>query len=162
LLLVQFDRYPPITDVAQPMLRLAGLRINPANNGPHLAPRVSRLTLQAIATGEEKVLAVPARSRLGPPAWSPAGKRLAFPVTLPDQIQLWVGDTAEGKVRQVPGITLNAVHGAPFHWMPGSKELLCQTVPSDRGKPPAAARVPTGPVVQESSGRPSPVRTFQD
>jgi dipeptidyl aminopeptidase/acylaminoacyl peptidase len=46
--------------------------------------------------------------------------------------------------------------------MPGSKELLCQTVPADRGKPPAAARVPTGPVVQESSGRPSPVRTFQD
>src|SRR5271157_1657402 len=27
--------YPPIADLAQPMLRLAGVRINPANNGPH-------------------------------------------------------------------------------------------------------------------------------
>src|SRR5438552_9220703 len=30
-------RYPPISDLAQPMLRLAGSRINPATNGPHLS-----------------------------------------------------------------------------------------------------------------------------
>src|SRR5262245_20583984 len=30
-------RYPPIADVAAPMLRLAGSRIDPATNGPHRA-----------------------------------------------------------------------------------------------------------------------------
>src|SRR5262249_29315655 len=35
LLLVQGVRYPPIADLAEPMLRLAGLRINPRTNGPH-------------------------------------------------------------------------------------------------------------------------------
>ena len=29
---------PAITELSRPMLRLAGLRINPANNGPHQAP----------------------------------------------------------------------------------------------------------------------------
>jgi dipeptidyl aminopeptidase/acylaminoacyl peptidase len=168
LLLVHPEHYPPIADLAQPMLRLAGLRINPANNGPHasngprVAPRVSGLTLQAIATGAQKVLAVPPHSHLGFPAWSPDGKRFAFTVALPDQIQLWVGETAEGRARQVPGVTLNAAYGAPFHWMPGGQELLCQTVPAGRGKPPAAPHVPTGPVAQESTGKPAPVRTFQD
>src|SRR5262245_50605659 len=36
LLLVRSDRYPPISEVSQPMLRLAGLRINPRSNSPHL------------------------------------------------------------------------------------------------------------------------------
>ena len=31
-------RYPPVADLAQPMLRLAGLRIDPATNGIHHAP----------------------------------------------------------------------------------------------------------------------------
>ena len=35
LLLATGVRYPPIADLAQPMLRLAGLRINPNTNGPH-------------------------------------------------------------------------------------------------------------------------------
>src|SRR5450756_2488293 len=35
VLLVEPLRYPPIADLSQPMLRLAGLRINPATNGPH-------------------------------------------------------------------------------------------------------------------------------
>src|SRR5476649_2893209 len=36
---------PPISDLAQPMLRLAGLRINPATNGRHHPPRFVRLRL---------------------------------------------------------------------------------------------------------------------
>ena len=31
-------RYPPISELAQPMLRLAGLRINPNTNGQHRQP----------------------------------------------------------------------------------------------------------------------------
>ena len=36
---------PPVADLAQPMLRLAGLRINPATNGRHHPPRFVRLHL---------------------------------------------------------------------------------------------------------------------
>ena len=39
MLLAEPLRYPPIADLAQPMLRLAGLRINPATNGRHHPPR---------------------------------------------------------------------------------------------------------------------------
>src|ERR1022692_3037658 len=35
-ILMQPLRYPPIAEVAQPMLRLAGLRIDIRTNGPHL------------------------------------------------------------------------------------------------------------------------------
>src|SRR5215471_16200484 len=35
VLLERGKPYPPIADLAQPMLRLAGIRLDPAINGPH-------------------------------------------------------------------------------------------------------------------------------
>jgi dipeptidyl aminopeptidase/acylaminoacyl peptidase len=162
LLLVETQRYPAIAELAEPMLRLAGLRINPNTNGPHLPPRVVGLTLQALASGERTPLAGLPKGRLGFPSWSPDGRHFAFMVTEPDHIELWVGDVAAARVRHVPGITLNAAYGFPFTWLPGSGELLCKNVVSDRGRPPAPPRVPAGPRIQESTGKAAPVRTFQD
>src|SRR5438270_11701547 len=48
LLLVEAARYPTIAELSEPMLRLAGLRINPANFGPHNPPRVVGITLVEI------------------------------------------------------------------------------------------------------------------
>ncbi|HXG10120.1 MAG TPA: prolyl oligopeptidase family serine peptidase [Gemmataceae bacterium] len=162
LLLIQTDRYPPIADLAEPMLRLAGLRINPTTNGPHAPPRVAGLSLQSITTGEVVKLALPEGARLGFPSWSPDGKHFALTNTTPTGIELWVGDVATGKLRRLPGVMINAAYGQAIDWMPDGKELLCKTVPAGRGKPPETPRVPRGPVIQESSGKPSPARTYQD
>ncbi|MCS6862654.1 MAG: hypothetical protein NZT92_20305, partial [Abditibacteriales bacterium] len=162
LLLVQGVRYPRIADLAQPMLRLAGLRINPHTNGPHNPPRFIGLTLKTIADGKEQKIKVPANPRLSFPSWSPDGKRFAFTNTTSTTIELYVGDATTGAVRRVNGVTLNAAYGSAFQWMPDSRTLLCQTIVPTRGKPPAPPPAPTGPTIQESSGKPAPVRTYQD
>src|SRR5207244_2437280 len=59
LLLVQGERYPPIAAVAAPVLRLAGLRIDPRTNGPHLPTRVVGLTLVSIPGGEHRQIVLP-------------------------------------------------------------------------------------------------------
>ncbi len=162
LLLAQGVRYPRIADLAQPMLRLAGLRINPNTNGPHNPPRIVGLTLKTIANGKEQKIKVPTNPRLGFPSWSPDGKRFAFTNTTSTAIELYIGDATTGAVRRVNGVTLNAAYGSAFQWMPDSRTLLCQTIVPTRGKPPASPPAPTGPTIQESSGKPAPVRTFQD
>jgi dipeptidyl aminopeptidase/acylaminoacyl peptidase len=162
LLLAQGVRYPPISDLAEPMLRLAGERINPQTNGPHRALRVVGLSLETIADGKERKIALPAGARLGMPQWSPDGRRFAFTNTTASGIELWVGEAETAAARRLAGLRINAAFGTPFQWLPGSKTLLCQTVPEGRGAPPPAPKVPDGPVVQESTGRPAPVRTFED
>jgi dipeptidyl aminopeptidase/acylaminoacyl peptidase len=163
LLLVQVQRYPPVADLAKPFLKLAGLRIDPVTNGPHAPPRVVGLTLLKIADGGRREAKLPTPPRLGLPLWSPDGKRLAFTNTTDRGfIELWVADADTGDARPVPGLRINAGYGVPVQWLPDGKTLLCQAVPVGRGLPPAVARVPTGPTVQESAGKPSPVRTFQD
>ncbi|HZN11413.1 MAG TPA: S9 family peptidase, partial [Blastocatellia bacterium] len=162
LLLAEGLQYPPIADLAEPMLRLAGLRINPNTNGPHRQPRIVALTLKTVAGGAEKKISLPASPYLGTPSWSPDGKHFAFTNTTASGIELWIGDAASGAVRRLAGVTLNAAYGAPFEWMPDSRTLLCRTLAAGRGKPPTAPRIPTGPTIQESAGKPAPVRTYQD
>ena len=59
MLLAQGVRYPPISELAQPMLRLAGLRINPGTNGLHRAPYYVRLWVKRITDGAETEVSLP-------------------------------------------------------------------------------------------------------
>lgn len=162
VLLVQTARYPSIEEVAAPMLRLAGLRINPKTNGPARPPRATGLALMPITGGEPKVIALPEKGRVGFPAWSPDGKRFAVENFTDAGIELWVCSLDEPKLEKVKGVRLSAAVGEGAQWMPDGRSLLVQLVPEGRGDVPQAPVAPAGPVVQESGGKAAPVRTYQD
>jgi dipeptidyl aminopeptidase/acylaminoacyl peptidase len=162
LALVEQASPPPIRDLAQPMLRLAGYRLNPRTNGPFRTSYDTGITLLRIDDGSRITVDVPDDARLGFPAWSPDGRRFAFTNTVDDGIELWVGETDTGAARRLLGPVLNEAGGAGFAWMPDGRHLVCRVVPDDHGAPPAADPVPAGPVVQENRGAVSPVRTYQD
>jgi dipeptidyl aminopeptidase/acylaminoacyl peptidase len=155
-------RYPPLADLAQPMLRLAGRRINPASNSPHRFQYSVALTLKRIGDGSEVKIEVPPGSKITGLDWSDDGKHFAFLNTTPNRVELWVGDAASGKIHNVRGVAINSTLGNPLTWMPDSRTLLVQLVPATRGAPPPPETVPDEPSTQESSGRPGPVRTYED
>src|SRR5947209_1657280 len=94
VLLLHTIRYPALADAASPMLRLAGLRINPRTNGPHLPPLIHGLTLQPLADGPPQPFGLPVPAPVTAPAWSPDGTRFAFTHPADGGYQLWVGDAA--------------------------------------------------------------------
>jgi dipeptidyl aminopeptidase/acylaminoacyl peptidase len=161
-LLLQTERYPPVADLARPFLRLAGLRVDPAANGPHAAPRIVGLALLPINGGKPQPVSVPAAPHLSVPLWSPDGSRFAFTHTTATGIELWLARAQTADAQRVPGLRINAAYGKSVQWLPDSKTLLCQAVPEGRRGPPAAGAIPAGPTIQQSNGKPSPVRTFQD
>jgi dipeptidyl aminopeptidase/acylaminoacyl peptidase len=162
MLLATGVRYPPISDLAEPMLRLAGYRINPNTNGRHLAPYSVALSLKRIADGAETKVELPPGARAGFPQWSPDGRRFAFTNTITNGIELWVGETATGRASKIKGVMLNAAYGEPLQWMPDSRTLLVQIVPATRARLVPPSNVPREPNIQESAGRTGPVRTYQD
>jgi len=163
-ILMQPLRYPPIAEVAQPMLRLAGLRIDIRTNGPHLPFYSTSYTIKRLSDASDIRVATPPDAKLGAPVWSPDGKQFAFTNTTASAIELWIGTTANGRTRRgaVGAVRLNAVMGPPIVWLADSRTLLLRTVPEHRGEPPADAPAPKGPHVQESSGRSGPVVTYED
>ncbi|MFL6335788.1 MAG: S9 family peptidase [Pyrinomonadaceae bacterium] len=162
MLLAQGVRYPPLKELAQPMLRLAGLRINPNTTGPHRTTFFVALSLKKVSDGSERKVELPAGAQAGFPVWSADGRRFAFTNTTPTGIELWVGDPASARAWKSKNVVVNAVYGTPVQWMPDNRTLLVQTVPAGRGAPPAEETVPKAPNIQESSGRPGPVRTYED
>src|SRR5436190_16842010 len=91
--------YPTIVELAQPMLRLAGSRVNPKTNGPHRASGlpgtgIYSITLKKIEGGAETPVTLPPQARLSNLKFSPDGARLAFLHTKDAAIELWIADTA--------------------------------------------------------------------
>lgn len=162
LLLATSARYLSIAELAEPVLRLAGLEINPRTNGRRrFYPRTTALVLKSIADGKEARLDLPPDADPGLFLWSPDGKRFALTNATSSGIELWIGDSATGRLRRVAGVTINAVHGNAVQWLPDSETLLVQTVVADRGPPPPAPTLPKGPVVQENFGKATPAPTYQ-
>src|ERR1019366_3653703 len=134
-------RYPPIAELAQPMLRIAGMRINPKTNGLHNTTFNSSLSLRKIPEGTEIKIDLPPDAKLTLGRWSPDATRFTFTNTTERGIELWIGDTT-GKTRKIEGVRLHAVMGgtggggrggvgadagpSEVQWMPDGKTLLVQ------------------------------------
>src|SRR5437764_15485622 len=89
-------RNPPIAELSQPMLRLAGQRINPKTNGPHNTTFHSSLTLRKLPEGTEIKVDLPPNPKLSLGRWSPDGAHFAFTNTTAAGLDLCVGHTATG------------------------------------------------------------------
>lgn len=175
MLIYEPVRFPDISALAEPMYRIAGLRIDPANNGPHLPQRMIRWQIVDLASGASKPVAIPATMYAGAPIWSPDGSHFVFLNYGRHAVELWIGDPHTGAVHRVGTAEVNAVieaggegrgmgpyGAAPVVWMPDNRHLLVRLVPAGRGPVPMEPSVPKGPIVQEADAEPSPVATFED
>jgi len=161
LILERADR-PTIAELAQPELRIAGLRLNPATNGPSRALAFNGLALKTLADGAEaRVAGLPAEPRILAYAWAPDGRRVAFTLQREAGIELWLLEVASAQARRLADLPVNATLDDGFAWIDAST-LLALRVPADRGSAPVEPRTPAGPIMQENLGTAAPAPTYQD
>ena len=167
--LMHLPSLPSIVEVAQPELKLAGIRINPRTYSMSRFSFGTNLSLMNVADAkQQQVTGLPNQPRLADVAWSPDQRYLAFThIAVGDAsgkgagVELWVVDVAARKARRLGSQHLSAVFNRGFSWLPDGKGLLVTLrVP---GTAPQAAAIPAGPVVQESKGGAvRQLRTYQD
>ncbi|MDP3070635.1 MAG: prolyl oligopeptidase family serine peptidase [Opitutaceae bacterium] len=161
LLLLERPSLPPVAELAEPELRLAGLRINPATNGPSRETYYTGLVVKPLAGGaEQRIAGFPAGARLTSLAWSRDSRHLAVTVTLPSRLELWLVELASARARRLTDRALNGVMDTPT-WVDDAT-LVVSLLPAGRGPAPAAPTVPSGPVVQENLTGKRPARTYAD
>ncbi len=161
ILLLQPLRNPPIADLSEPMLRLAGLRINPKTNGRHRQFYSVELALRDLDGGNPKSINFPKGAKLINPRWSADGKFIAVGNITPNGIELWVVDTETADAKKIDGVKVNTILGG-FSWLPDQRSLVVNLVPNDRGAAPVVSSVPSSPSIQESIGKEAAIRTYQD
>ncbi|MCY4029117.1 MAG: prolyl oligopeptidase family serine peptidase [Acidobacteria bacterium] len=161
--LIERRSMPGIAELARPMHRLAGYRIDPRNSAPWRSPGIAAITVQPLDPEAEPARVVaPWRTTLGWPRFAPDGRHLSYAVLRDTGVEQWVVEVATGTPRPLTSASLNATWGEPCTWLADSSGVLCRFRRSARGAPPEPPRTPDGPLVRESGGRPAPVRTYQD
>ena len=163
MLILQNPGLPPISEVAQPELRIAGIRINPATNGQSRTSYFNGIKLKSVKKNEEfEFIGLPEILHISDISWSPDESKIAFSNLSAYGIELWIADLKTLEVKRLSEFYLNDTYGVPFMWSPNGKTLLAKFVDDTRADIPLANLTPTGPIVQENLGRTTPSRTYQD
>jgi dipeptidyl aminopeptidase/acylaminoacyl peptidase len=167
LLRVDVEGYPPIQHLVRPILRLAGVRVDPGLGALQRTVRFTGIEIVPLDGRPRKRVVLPAGSRIGLPKWSPAGSSVAFTRDLADGVELWVVDAATGQGRAIPGVRVVDVLSGGFGGVRGfqwtdDRHLLVHQRPSGREPAPSAPDAPTGPSIEETSGKAAQVATYQD
>ncbi|MBD2778890.1 prolyl oligopeptidase family serine peptidase [Iningainema tapete] len=151
---------PPIAFFAEPEIPLAGFLLNPKTNGPSRHNPYRSIKIKAIASPETATtVTLPENARIGYIKWSNDSQKLAFTLTQPTGLELWVLDVNQGKTKRLTEPVLNAAYGEPYHWL-SDNTLICKFIQSDRSPAPTEPVVPSAPLIQEHTGGKNPNRTY--
>ncbi|MEL6542184.1 MAG: prolyl oligopeptidase family serine peptidase [Pseudomonadota bacterium] len=161
MLLLEREALPPVADLARPMEKLAGLRLDASINDRHGTRAYVGLTLQDVATGKTRAVDVPENADIADVSWSIDGSMIVFTNTREGGMDLHVLNVATGEVTTVMTGGVNGVFQNAA-WLADGR-LMVMTIPEGRGPMPVRSLTPTGPAIQEASGgQEAQTRTYQD
>jgi len=164
--MIKAPSLPSITEVAQPELKLAGLRINPRTYSQSRFLFGEDLWLFEVESRKEmRLTGLPKNLKLADMAWSPDQRTIAFThISEANGVELWAVDIASKTAKKITTQRLNTVYGRGFSWLPDSKNLLVRLRPAKLGAAPLAVTIPQGPNTQDAlpGTAQRQVRTLQD
>ncbi|XP_004229392.1 probable glutamyl endopeptidase, chloroplastic [Solanum lycopersicum] len=166
---------PPLSDLARPEEKLAGIRIDGKCNSRsrmsfYTGIAIHQLMEDGSLGPEKEIQGLPKGAKINFVMWSNNGQHLAFSVRLDEddgsssKLRVWVANVDTGKARPLfesPDVYVNAVFDN-FVWVNDSTLLVC-TIPLSRGDPPRKPLVPSGPKIQSNEQKNViQARTYQD
>ncbi|RKZ09287.1 S9 family peptidase [Candidatus Fermentibacteria bacterium] len=154
---------PSIAELAQEEMKLAGMRFSPQTFAPSRTRRFVDLSLLRYPELETvEVHSLPDNPRILSTSWSPDGSMVAFTNETPEGVELWVIDVEPAEARKLTDAVLSLTANEWPEWLSDGTGIICCIIPQDHGEPPAPNPVPSGPVIQQTTGAAAPARTYQD
>ncbi|MBO9620042.1 MAG: S9 family peptidase [Niabella sp.] len=153
---------PTVEDLAQPELRIAGLRMNPANFSPSRGTYFTGLTLKDVTTRKSiAVSGLPDPVKASAVSWNKSGNKLAFLQENRNAVDLYIVDVKTAKAVKVNKTPLNIATGNEYAWY-DDETLLYHAATASPDAAPKKPAAPSGPVVQQNLGKVAASRTYQD
>jgi dipeptidyl aminopeptidase/acylaminoacyl peptidase len=162
LLLLYRNEFPTVEDLAQPEMRIAGIRWNPRNAGPSRTTGIGTIKIKEVQSGlEMDITGLPANLRASDISWNQSENAFALVHTELDHQDLYMVQLADRKAVKINTRPLNTVTGSAYSWV-GDETIVYKGIPEDAGKMPNPPNAPSGPVVQATAGKSGASRTYQD
>ena len=163
LLLVTIDPNPSLLSVAEPVYKLAGIRISANRQGQQHLIYGTGIKLVRLPSGSTQEIDIAEGSKISKPIFDPNGTSFAFLKFCDSSTELWLGDVLSAQINRVKELHINDVLSSdPIVFSSDGKSLWALTISASRGVIPARPPIPRSPIVQETNGRKAPVATHQD
>jgi dipeptidyl aminopeptidase/acylaminoacyl peptidase len=162
MLLSERNAYPTVEELGQPEVRVAGLRLNPANFSPSRQVFINNFTLKNIKTGKElPIIGLPVNMLASVVDWNPSQNKIAFLNTTANKVDLYVIDVATQKATKWSKQAVNATLGGAYTWV-DDYTIQYKAATALPGAAPKKNITPKGPAIQQATGKAAPSATFQD
>lgn len=162
-LLIERPAMPSIEEVARPMERLAGMRIDPVARARYVTGYSSGLVLRKVGAPVDgsRDVRVPVKGKLSRVMWAPDSRHFAFTTVDGEAHNLFWTHVDDPTRQDQVADRLNTLFISPRFVAGGRGMLYAVTAPDHLGEPELAA-MPLAPAVQETGGETTPTRTYQD
>jgi len=162
LLVCGHTNFTTVEELGKPEVRVAGLRINPNNFSLSRQVYYNSFLLKNIKTGKTyPITGLPAKLSGTQISWNSAETKVAFVNITDTRADLYVIDVATQKATTINQHPLNTVLGNAFAWVDGTT-LLYKTINEPASAAPPKPVKPSGPAIQQSSGKAAPSATYED
>ena len=162
LLIMERSALPPLEELAQPELRIAGLRINPLLFAPSRSTYFTKLILKEVnGTKEFVITGLPANLKAANVDWSPDEDKIAFTNNNGKGIDLYVVDVKTHKASKQNKAQVNLILGNAFEWI-DNNTIYYKAVSKPLNMAPVKPLAPNGPTVQQNLGKVAASPTYQD
>jgi len=160
---INYLRYQTLEQISDPTVKLAGEEISIRLNACPKKYPLNYFAIHNFETDEKIVVDFPKDIRIREYKLSPDHSQIAFSYETEKGVQLLTLKTDSGTISYYEDLFLNDAFGDDaFWWMSDNQTLLLKTIPDKRGKMPQRPGIPTGPVIEETSGKVSTSRTYQN
>ena len=160
------DSYKSITELSNPEIKLAGLRLNPNSNSrsrTNYYNNVMISKMDQIDKSAKQIKGLPKNPKLANIKWSPDQTKIAMTNTKEEGVELWFIDLEKLTAKKLTGPKLNASLGDVITWYQDSKNILAKfklkNLPDIID---GVDVVPTGPIISSNDGKKAQNRTYQD
>ena len=156
--------YKSISELSEPEMKLAGIRVNPKTSGQSRGVYYIDMQILDMQTNKTfKVSGLPGQPKLSNFVWSYQQEWMAFTHTTDYGIELWILNIADKQCKKLSEGILNTAVGTSILWSRDDKYILVTTNPAGR-KPliDKLSNVPVGPIIAENDGQKAQNRTYQD
>ncbi|MFW5782367.1 MAG: alpha/beta hydrolase family protein [Candidatus Muiribacteriaceae bacterium] len=159
---VYYNALPELEDIARPIKKLGGVRIDPNNFSEHTKTFYTKFRFFTPERQELYIKGLPDEIKCSDYEWSESGRYFAFINSLPETNDLWVVDMNTNVCSKVT-TNLSNVFTNGVYWIPGDDEHVIVTYAANKTRKEPEKDVEfIKPVIQESMGKESKVRTYQD
>ena len=159
---ISYQSYQTLEQLAEPSLKLAGENISKKLNADITNYPINQINVFDLKDRSRIPIKLPVAAKIREVTVSRDNKKAAMLNETEEGVQLLIADLKTGNCKSYNDLYINDIlEDGVICWMNDDKRILLQIIPAERGAEPIKPLVPESPVIEETYGKKSTVRTYQ-